>query len=407
MSDKLAHRRADGHFVAIDAAGKPIANTVVEIEQIKHDFLFGCGAFDLLAYTNPSGNAEWDAIAATRKERWLEIFNYGTLPFYWARFEPERGKPNTEALKRAALFMKENGVQVKGHPLCWHTLAAPWLLDMTDDEIYAELMARIERDVTAFRGIVDMWDVINEVVIMPVFDKYDNGITRLCNKLSRFGIIREVFKKARECNPDATLLLNDFNTSQAYEVLVEGCLDGGVPIDVIGIQSHQHQGYWGAEKLYTVLERFSRFGKPMHFTENTFVSGDIMPPEIVDLNDFVVDEWPSTPEGEARQVENIREMYTILFEHPLIEGITQWDFSDGCWLKAPSGVVRADGTPKPAYYALKELIAGWTTKLTAKTDENGVVSFNGFKGNYRVKTANGEGCFELHADSDLGQITIK
>ena len=28
-----------------------------------------------------------------------------------------------------------------------------------------------------------------------------------------------------------------------------------------------HQGYWGEEKTLDVLERFARFGLPIHFTE--------------------------------------------------------------------------------------------------------------------------------------------
>lgn len=150
-------------------------------------------------------------------------------------------------------------------------------------------------------GLIDMWDVINEVVIMPIFDKYDNGITRICKVLGRVGIVREVFAATKESNQDAILLINDFNTSRSYENLIEGCLEAGIPIDAIGIQSHQHQGYWGLEKTQEVLERFSRFGLPIHFTENTLISGDIMPPEIEDLNDFKVEDWPTTPQGEERQ----------------------------------------------------------------------------------------------------------
>ena len=50
-----------------------------------------------------------------------------------------------------------------------------------------------------------------------------------------------------------------------------------------------------------VLDRFSCFGLPIHFTENTLISGQLMPPHIVDLNDWQVDRWPTTPEREARQ----------------------------------------------------------------------------------------------------------
>ncbi len=56
-----------------------------------------------------------------------------------------------------------------------------------------------------------MWDVINEVVIMPIFDKYDNGITRICREIGRIPMVRMVFDAAREAGPHATLLLNDFD----------------------------------------------------------------------------------------------------------------------------------------------------------------------------------------------------
>ena len=170
-----------------------------------------------------------------------------------------------------------------------------------------------------------------------------------------------------------------------------------MPISAIGIQSHQHQGYWGLEKLNRVLERFSRFGLPIHFTENTLISGDIMPAHIVDLNDWQVDEWPSTPEGEERQAREISEMYSVLFAHPLVEAITTWDFNDGCWLKAPSGFVHEDNTEKPSYTALKNLIHGeWETHETLVTDDNGFLAFAGYKGDYKLKTAAGSVGFALY-----------
>ncbi|MBR2853916.1 MAG: endo-1,4-beta-xylanase, partial [Clostridia bacterium] len=194
---------------------------------------------------------------------------------------------------------------------------------------------------------------------------------------------------------------NDFNTSEAYANLIEDLLEADVPIGAIGIQSHQHQGYWGLEKLNTVLERFSRFGLPIHFTENTLISGAIMPAHIVDLNDWRVDEWPSTPEGEERQAREIAEMYSVLFAHPLVEAITTWDFNDGCWLKAPSGFVREDNSEKPSWFALKELIHGdWETHETLTTDDEGFLSFTGFKGDYTLCSAAGSVTFSLNDSLD-------
>ena len=40
-----------------------------------------------------------------------------------------------------------------------------------------------------------MWDVINEVVIMPEFDKYDNAVTRICKEYGRLNLVKEVFAK--------------------------------------------------------------------------------------------------------------------------------------------------------------------------------------------------------------------
>ena len=181
------------------------------------------------------------------------------------------------------------------------------------------------------------------------------------------------------------LLLNDFNTSMDYEILIDGCLNAGVPISAIGIQSHQHQGYWGREKLMEVLERFSQFGLPIHFTENTLISGELMPGHIVDLNDWQVEQWPTTPEGEERQAKEVEEMYRILFSDPLVEAITTWDFRDGAWLNAPSGFIRKDCSRKPSYHMLKKLIKEeWWTDETVRTDENGWAQAEGFKGDYRI-----------------------
>lgn len=383
--DQLKHRKAEAKVRLLNPDGTPFANRPVQIDQTSHDFLFGCGAFDAVALMKIP-DEQRKAFLRQRMEKWLALFNYGTLPFYWGRYEPEEGKTAYPETMAAAKWLRERGVQVKGHPLCWHTACAPWLMQYSNEEILRRQIERIHRDVNAYKGVIGLWDVINEVVIMPVFDKYDNAITRICKEKGRIRLVKEVFAAAKESDPDAVLLINDFNVSVSYEILLEGLLEAGVPISAIGIQSHQHQGYWGLDKLNNVLERFSRFGLPIHFTENTLISGDIMPAHIDDLNDWQVENWPSTPEGEERQAREISEMYSVLFAHPLVEAITTWDFNDGCWLKAPSGFVREDNSEKPSYYALQKLIHGdWETHQTLTTDENGCLDFTGFKGGYALK----------------------
>ena len=404
--NSLQHRQAKARLQVLKPDGSPAAGCPVRIDQTSHQFLFGCGAFHSIALLKAEEQKQ-RAFLEERMEKWLSLFNYGTLPFYWGRYEPVEGATAYEETMAAARWLQEKGVRVKGHPLCWHTVCAPWLMQYSNDEILRRQIERIHRDVTAYRGVIDMWDVINEVVIMPVFDKYDNAVTRICKAKGQVPLVKEVFAAARESNPEAVLLINDFNTSPEYEALLENLLEAQVAISAIGIQSHQHQGYWGLQKLNDVLERFSRFGLPLHFTENTLISGDLMPAWIEDLNDWQVDSWPTTPEGEERQAREITEMYTTLFGHPLVEAITTWDFNDGLWLKAPSGLVREDNSEKPAYHALHDLIHGkWETHETLTADGEGYVSFTGFKGDYTIVSDRGKAVLSLQKDFS-GTLTLQ
>ena len=379
-----SHRIGESLVKVVDKNGNPVANKELTLNQKSHEFLFGSGAFDFVRYKDYP-------IDTDRTGKWLDLLNYGTLPFYWGRYEPEEGKPEFENRMEAAKLLKSKNVTLKGHPLCWHTVCADWLMQYPDEVILQKQLDRITREVTAFKGVIDIWDVINEVVIMPVFDKYDNAVTRLCKRYGRVGLVKEVFAAARAANPDGMFLINDFNTSPQYEKLIEECLEAGVEFSAIGIQSHQHQGYWGEEKLRDVLKRFGRFGIPIHFTENTLISGDIMPAYIEDLNDWQVDEWPTTPEGEERQAKEWEEMYRILFADPNIKAITGWDFADGAWLNAPSGLVTVDNRCKPAYNKLLSLVKGewWTKGEIIRTNEDGLVKIEGTKGTYEIEGAEG------------------
>jgi GH35 family endo-1,4-beta-xylanase len=151
-----------------------------------------------------------------------------------------------------------------------------------------------------------------------------------------------------------------------------------------------HQGYWGEEKTQRILERFARFGLPLHWTETTLVSGHLMPPEIDDLNDYQVPEWPSTPEGEERQADELVRHYRTLLAHPSVQAITYWGLTDdGSWLGAPAGLVRADGTTKPAYDELRARVKGewWLPETTVRTDDAGRFTLDAYLGDYTVSAA--------------------
>jgi GH35 family endo-1,4-beta-xylanase len=294
-------------------------------------------------------------------------------------------------------------VTVKGHPLVWHTVQPPWLLGLDLDEVERLQRARIRDLAGGFAGTIDLWDAINEAVIMPVFENGENAITPLARARGRIFMVRMAFEEARAANPAATLVLNDFDLTSAYECLIEGVLEAGVQIDAIGLQTHMHQGYRGEDHMRRTLDRFARYGLPLHLTETTLVSGHLMPPEIEDLNDYQIPQWPTTEEGEARQADEIVRHYRSLVAHPAVESVNYWGVTDeGAWLGAPAGLIRKDGSRKPAYDALEALIKGewWLPPTETRTAADGTLTVEGFFGDYTVTAGDHTMPFTIGALSD-------
>ncbi len=403
-----AHREAEATVTLRGADGAPLADSPVTVEQVRHAFGFGNIGFDLLPLVGgpaPEAAAGVEAFGSgstipleVLADAWLDLYNVATLPFYWGRYEPVEGEPDAARLERTARWFVERGVRVKGHPLVWHTLTPPWLAGRPLDDVEALLRRRVRETVTRFADVVHTWDAINEAVIMPVFANGDNRVTDLARARGRIATVRLAFEEARAADPGATLLINDFDLSSAYECLIEGVLEAGIRVDAIGLQTHMHQGYRGEEWTLGMLDRFARYGLPLHLTETTLVSGHLMPPEIDDLNDYRIDSWPSTPEGEARQADEMVRHYRTLVGHPAVGFVNYWGLTDdGAWLGAPVGVLRADGSRKPSFAALRALIKGewWLAPTEARTDAEGRLQVTGFRGDYRVTADGGSADFPL------------
>jgi GH35 family endo-1,4-beta-xylanase len=389
------HRTAEATLTVLRADGKPLAGTPVVIRQTRHQFLFGCNAFGL----DPTDGG---ATQRAYQERFAAVFNSATLPFYWGAYETEQGRPALDRLRRMARWCAAHGVVAKGHPLCWHQVQPNWLAGKTPEEVLKLQRDRIRRDVAALAGSVEVWDVVNEAVVMPDYRGGRPELPALCRRLGRLGLLRETFAAARAANPKAVLALNDYDTSARYAGLVRDALAAKVPLDVVGIQSHMHGGYWGARRAWETCERFAGLGRPLHFTETTILGGPRK--EKLDYRKRYPD-WPPTPEGEKLQAGQAREFYTVLFSHPAVQAISWWDFSDRrAWLGAPAGLLRRDMMPKPAYEALRQLIKRdwWTAEVRATTDAAGQVRFRGFLGEYAVTGQGAAGTFRLERPGAVG-----
>ena len=345
----LENRTAEQVLRLTGPDGKALqTGSTARIEQRRHKFLFGCNIFKLNRCETPQDNTAY-------AKYYSELFNYATLPFYWWSYTPQKGRPADARTDEIVRWCKEHNITTKGHPLAWNYVDPRWLPE--DPATAMDLqMARIERCVTRFAGDIDIWDVVNEATHYNRQGPRHQA-PKLTKAITQMGVgeyVRDAFKRARTANPKATLLINDYRTGVEYinKVLKELVDEQGNPLyDVIGIQSHMHGRYWGPEKTWTVCERFAQFGKPLHFTETTLVSGP--------RKSSTISIWNTTPKGEERQAKEAVEFYTLLFSHPAVEAITWWDFTDqGAWQGAPAGFLRKDMTPKPMYHELKKLIKG-------------------------------------------------
>jgi GH35 family endo-1,4-beta-xylanase len=373
------HRKGDAVLRFTGADGKPLkTGSTVKIQQTRHKFLFGCNIFKLGRCRTAEDNAAYE-------RHFAELLNYATLPFYWWNYERQRDKPDDERTEELVRWCKAHDVTTKGHPLAWNWVEPNWLPDDAEAAMQAQF-DRIERCARQFKGKVDIWDVVNEATHYdrPECKERAPKLTEAIRKMGVGAYVRSAFKAARQGNPKATLVINDYRTDPAYAENVISQLVGedGQPLyDVIGIQSHMHGGCWPVERTWQVCDAFAKFGKPLHFTETTIVSGP-----------RAAAGWNTTPDGEKRQAEEVAQFYRVLFSHPAVEAVTWWDFTDqDAWQRAPAGLVRADMTPKPAYQELQRLVkAAWWTQTETEVAETGQTRFRGFFGQYKVSTRIGD-----------------
>ncbi len=123
-----ANRKGHVTLDFVDRNGKPVQDVHAELHQRTHDFRYGANLFMLDELETPEKNAAY-------KERFAEIFNIATLPFYWRDLEPEKGTPRYAAdspkvYRRPApdlcvQYCQEHGIEPKLHCLAYD----PWTPD--------------------------------------------------------------------------------------------------------------------------------------------------------------------------------------------------------------------------------------------------------------------------------------
>jgi len=235
------------------------------------------------------------------------------------------------------------------------------------------------------KGLVDEWDVVNEP-----FSNHD-----LMDVLGREVMI-DWFKIARAADPSAKLMINDYGIlpggkgdtahRRHYEQTIQFLLDGGAPLDLIGLQSHFGGSLTDPDTLVSLLDRFARFGKPLQITE-------------FDIN----------TDDEQLLADYTETFMTVVFSHPAVADLTMWGFWEKRHWRPNAAMYRKDWEIKPNGEVFKKLVFDkWWTRQTATTDTNGRATVRGFRGAYEIAvSADGRKAgIETELDSGGKAVTV-
>jgi endo-1,4-beta-xylanase len=388
IADRIRrHRTAPLRVLVTDLEGRPLAGREVRVEHRRHLFRFGAALHGDIAAR--AGETDADR---RHREAFLRVFNAATVTFYWARYEPERGAWRDEERLRRIAWLQDRDIVVRGHPLFWNheqacvpswLRAGTWtrsdllaLMDRTLDHASQTLLPRL-RDVDVFNELVE-WERNVKSPLTPALSGGDKVPT-----------VTKYLKAFKARNPGVLSVVNDYHQSPRYADLLRSLLEAGAPIDEIGQQSHMHAREWTPAEAWAVVERLAAFGRPVLFTELSVISGPRR--KEVNFQDRIA-EWETSPAYEQEQAIYLEQFYRLLYSHPSVQQITLWNYSDrGAWLGAPVGIIREDGTPKPAFDRLDRLInEEWATRGTFTTNARGEVLVDGaFEGEYRVSAGTG------------------
>ncbi|MGJ6967264.1 endo-1,4-beta-xylanase [Streptosporangium sp. G11] len=211
----------------------------------------------------------------------------------WDATEPVEGEFTFADGDYLVDWATANGLEFRGHTLVWHSQTPAWVFEGATKEI---LLRRLENHIRAvmgrYKGRIGTWDVVNEVVD----ENRPDGLRRSpWFEIAGLDYIRTAFRVAREVDPDATLVINDYNTEfprkrQALYDLVRKLRAEGVPIDAVGHQLHVNVEQPPASYIEDTIEGFAGLGVDQQVTEldvsvytDFTTSYDTVPAEVLAL----------------------------------------------------------------------------------------------------------------------------
>jgi GH35 family endo-1,4-beta-xylanase len=263
-----------------------------------------------------------------------------------------RGEYDFSRVDRLIEFAEAHDMAIHGHTLIWHSCSPDWVenADFSREEAIEVLREHITTVVERYKGRILYWDVVNEA--------FDGAVLRDTAWLRMIGedYIELAFQFAHEADPDALLLYNDYGAeamnakSDAVYAMAQDFLERDIPIHGIGMQGHFDLPRINVGSIAENMQRLADIGLEVQLTE-------------VDVK-YIGETTDEILRQQAR--EYYRLMETCLDAENCTAFIV-WGVSDKyTWLREASFfdnptvdplLFTDDYQPKPAYFALMDLLA--------------------------------------------------
>ena len=194
--------------------------------------------------------------------------------------QPAEGNFNWEPADAIISFGEKNGMRRRWHTLVWHQQTPAWFFQdkarpsrpASKDVLNQRLKTHIQTIVRRYRGRVESYDVVNEVLS-------DRSGLRSGAEGSKWHeilgaeYIDNAFRWAREADPNAQLVINDYNLEynprkrQEMVNLIKGMKERGVPVDAVGLQMHIDIKNPSVSQIRETIETFAALGVKVMITE--------------------------------------------------------------------------------------------------------------------------------------------
>lgn len=342
----------------------------VHIEQIGHEFWFGCAIPNSFADGSMSENDKKQF-----EEKFLSNFNSAVTEnaVKWATMERRKGEVDYSVIDGILNWTEANNIPLRGHNLFWGIpeFIQPWVKELSDEELERTLKNRAETVTARYRGRFVEYDLNNEMVHGNYYeDRLGADITKKMAEWSQNG------------DPAIKLFLNDYDILTGkklpeYMTQIRRLLKQGVPIAGIGVQGHLHAETFDRIQLKNALDSLAQFNLPIRVTEFNMPGQGSKYYEDRKLK--------LTDAEEVHKATELVDYYRICFAHPAVEGMIMWGFWEGAnWIPV-SSLYKRDWSPTPAAEAYRNLIfKEWWTMEQGKIKRKGELSVQAFFGKYKI-----------------------